>query len=57
MSNESKTKGEKSDLIPIGQKMLDSPFLLLTAGIVVMFVFYTLWGLYEVLFLPKGTLP
>jgi hypothetical protein len=43
--------------IPLGQRLLDSPFLLLFAGLAVMFVFYTIWGLYEVLSLPKGTLP
>ena len=43
--------------IPLGQRLLDSPFVLLAAGLVVMFAFYTIWGLYEVLSLPKGTLP
>lgn len=42
---------------PLGQKLFDSPVLLLVAGIVVMFLFYTLWGMYEVLSLPQGTLP
>ncbi|MDH4261494.1 MAG: hypothetical protein OEV78_00455 [Spirochaetia bacterium] len=47
----------KDKSIPLGQRLLDSPFLLLFAGLGVMFVFYTIWGLYEVLSLPKGTLP
>lgn len=42
---------------PLGQRLLDRPFLLLAAGLVVMFGFYTLWGLYEILTLPKGALP
>jgi hypothetical protein len=42
---------------PLGQRLLDRPFLLLVAGLVVMFGFYTLWGLYEILSLPKATLP
>ncbi len=47
---------EKTD-IPLGQRLFDRPFLLLAAGIVVMAVFYTLWGLYEILSLPEATLP
>jgi hypothetical protein len=42
---------------PLGQRLLERPFLLLVAGLVVMFGFYTLWGLYEILSLPKATLP
>jgi hypothetical protein len=42
---------------PLGQRLFDRPFLLLGAGLVVMFVFYTLWGLFEVLTLPAGQLP
>jgi len=43
--------------VPLGQRLLDRPFLLLLAGLVVMFAFYTIWGLYEILSLPKATLP
>ncbi len=43
--------------IPSGQKFLDRPFLLLVLGLVVMFGFYTLWGLLEILSLPKAPLP
>jgi len=42
---------------PLGQRLLDSPFLLLVAGLVVMLVIYTAWGLWEVLSLPTATLP
>ncbi|HEY7519922.1 MAG TPA: hypothetical protein VIE36_16665 [Methylomirabilota bacterium] len=42
---------------PLGQRLLERPFLLLVAGLVVMFGFYTLWGLYEIWSLPKATLP
>jgi len=42
---------------PLGQRLLDHPFVLLGAGLVVMFGFYTIWGLYEILSLPKATLP
>jgi hypothetical protein len=43
--------------VPLGQRLLDRPFLLLLAGLVVMFGFYTLWGLYEILTLPRAALP
>jgi hypothetical protein len=42
---------------PLGQRLLDHPFLLLIAGLLVMFGFYTIWGLIEILSLPKATLP
>jgi hypothetical protein len=43
--------------IPLGQRLFDSPFLLLAAGIVVMVVFYTAWGMWEVLSLTPSPLP
>ncbi|MCB9083064.1 MAG: hypothetical protein H6624_01910 [Bdellovibrionaceae bacterium] len=43
--------------VPLGQRLLDSPFLLLFAGLATMFGFYTIWGLIEVLSLPQATLP
>lgn len=43
--------------IPLGQRLLESPFLLLAAGLVTMFLFYTAWGMVEILTLPPATLP
>jgi len=43
--------------VPLGQRLFDRPFLLLIAGIVVMLVFYTLWGLVEILSLKPAPLP
>lgn len=43
--------------IPLGQRIFDNVFLLLVAGVVVMALFYTGWGLWEVLTLPPATLP
>jgi hypothetical protein len=43
--------------IPLGQRLFDNPFLLLVAGIVVMAIFYTGWGLWEILKMPQATLP
>lgn len=45
------------DIPPLGQRLFDRPFLLLGAGLLVMFLFYTGWGLVEILALPAGTLP
>ncbi len=48
---------ESGTKIPLGQRLFDNPFLLLIAGILVMVVFYTLWGLWEIASLPQATLP
>lgn len=42
---------------PLAQRLIDNPFLLLLAGVVVMLVIYTGWGLWEILTLPPATLP
>jgi hypothetical protein len=46
-----------SEEIPWGQRFFDRPFVLLVLGIVVMAVFFTGWGLWEVLSLPPAPLP
>ena len=43
--------------IPLGQRLFDNVFLLLGAGILVMVVFYTGWGLWEVMTLDRSPLP
>ena len=43
--------------IPPGQRFFDNVFLLLGLGILVMFVLYTGWGMWEILTLPPATLP
>ena len=48
---------EDTGPVPLGQRLFDSPFLLLIAGIVVMALFYTGWGLYEILTLKSAPLP
>lgn len=42
---------------PLGQRIYDNVFLLLVAGVLVMAVFYTIWGLWEVASLPPAPLP
>jgi hypothetical protein len=50
-------QANRAEEIPLGQRLFDRPFLLLVFGLVVMFVFYTIWGLYEIMSLPQATLP
>jgi hypothetical protein len=50
-------KGRADAGVPLGQRLLDSPFLLLVAGIIIMLVFYTAWGLFEILSLKPAPLP
>lgn len=48
---------ETPEPIPLGQRLFDRPFLLLIACIVVMFVFYTGWGMLEIASLAPAPLP
>ena len=43
--------------IPLGQRLYDNWLLLLIAGVVIMAVIYTGWGLWEIATMPEGTLP
>jgi len=45
------------DKLPLGQRLMDSPFLLLVLGLLVILVFYTGWGLWEILSLKPAPLP
>lgn len=53
----SQPRREEPERVPLGQRLLDNPFLLLVACIVVMFVFYTGWGLIELARLEQAPLP
>ena len=50
-------ENEDDSDIPLGQRLFDKPFLLLIACMVVMFVFFTGWGMWEIMSLPTATLP
>jgi hypothetical protein len=43
--------------LPIGQRLFDNMYLLLALGLLVMLVVFTAWGMWEILSMPKGTLP
>ncbi len=40
--------------IPWMQRLLDSPFILLTLGVMIPMVVYNLWGVIEILLLPTA---
>lgn len=43
---------ERVEVIPVMQRVLDNPFLLLFLGVTVPTVFYILWGVMEVVTIP-----
>lgn len=43
--------------IPLGQRLFDNMFLLLAAGLFIMLLLYTGWGLWEITSLPTAPLP
>lgn len=43
--------------VPLGQRLFDNWWLLLLAGLAVMLITYTAWGLVEILTLPPAPLP
>ena len=43
--------------MPLGQRLFDNWLLLMIAGIVIMAVIYTGWGLWEISSMPEATLP
>jgi hypothetical protein len=57
MAEQPGTQPDDGGSVPLGQRLYDNPFLLLAAGIVVIVVFYTAWGLYEILTLTPAPLP
>ena len=50
-------EGPAAEIIPLGQRVFDNMFLLLVLGLVIMFVVYTGWGLWELYSMPTATLP
>jgi len=57
MDTRAPANGETGGEIPRGQRLFDNVFLLLLLGIVVMVVFYTGWGIWEVMSLSQAPLP
>ena len=51
------TPPDATEPIPRGQRFFDNIFLLLALGVLIMVALYTGWGMWEILTLPKATLP
>lgn len=51
MITENTTNGN-DESIPVMQRVLDNPFLLLFLGVVVPTVFYIIWGIMEIIHIP-----
>ena len=43
--------------LPLGQRLFDNMYLLLALGLLVMFVIFTGWGMWEIHSMPTSTLP
>lgn len=48
---------EPSEEIPLGQRLLDRPFLLLIVSQIIFFGSYTIWGAIEMFTLSPAPLP
>ena len=51
-SGQAGSSGERPLRIPVMQRVLDNPFLLLFLGVVMPTVFYLIWGIMEVTQIP-----
>jgi hypothetical protein len=50
--NDESAGGSNTVRIPVMQRVLDNPFLLLFIGVVVPTVFYIIWGIMEIVTIP-----
>jgi hypothetical protein len=50
--NEENPGAQEAVRVPIMQRILDNPFLLLFIGVVVPAVFYIIWGIMELVTIP-----
>ena len=48
---------EAIEKLPLGQRFFDNMYLLLALGLLVMFVIFTGWGMWEIVSMPQSTLP
>ena len=46
------TEAQQAERIPIMQRIMDNPFLLLFIGVVFPTVFYVIWGIMELVSIP-----
>ncbi len=57
MMDDTARESPRTEEIPLMQRLYDSPFLVLAACILVMFGFFTIWGLVEIATLEPAPLP
>ena len=57
MSTQPDVDPPQPEELPLGQRLFDNWPLLMVAGILIMVVIYTGWGLWEITSLPEGRLP
>lgn len=50
--NQEITNSEENVRIPIMQRIIDNPFILLFIGVVFPAVFYIIWGIMEIVSIP-----
>jgi hypothetical protein len=53
----SNRSGPDTEPMPLGQRLYDNWLLLLIAGIAIMGMIYTGWGLLEIVMMPTAELP
>lgn len=46
------TDNSDNEPVPLMQKLLDNPFLLLFLGVMIPMIVYTLWGVIDILTVP-----
>lgn len=51
------TPPSAAEPLPRGQRFFDNLHLLLVLGVVIMAALYAGWGMWEIMTLPKATLP
>lgn len=52
--SDTNTSENKQLRVPVMQRILDNPFLLLFIGVVVPSVFYIIWGIMEIVTIPMA---
>jgi len=52
MMNEETSQSTVEERVPVMQKIIDNPFLLLFIGVVFPAVFYIIWGIMELVTIP-----
>jgi hypothetical protein len=50
--HQDQSEDQETARIPVMQRVLDNPFLLLFVGVVVPTVFYVIWGIMEIVTIP-----